>query len=124
MENIIKFQVRVFPVMIRDERTGEKLADKIAISKNQLRAAEVAGINSEELIYRTYNRRGYRVLDINPPVKKELQVDLLELFRQQCKNESAAPSAANTEDGKQTQEASHSTQVHPYSTGFGEDLQA
>ncbi len=83
MKNVMKIQARVFPVMIRDERTGEKKADEIALSKDQLRAAEVAGVNSEELIYRTYNRLGYRVLDICPPAKRELQVDLTVLVAQQ-----------------------------------------
>ena len=85
MKNTIAVQVRVFSVVIRDERTGEKMADEIAITKDRLNVAREIGIGSEDLIYRLYNRRGYRVLDIKPPVKKELQVDLLELFRQQNK---------------------------------------
>lgn len=103
MKNTVAVQVRVFAVVIRDERTGERTADEIALSKDQLRAAAEIGVDYKALICRIYNRRGYRVLDICPPVKKELEVDLLELFRQQSKNESAAPSAANTEDGKEDQ---------------------
>ena len=90
MKNTIAVQVRVFSTVIRDERTGEKMADEIAITKDRLNAAREIGIGSEDLIYRLYNRRGYRVLDIKPPAKAELEVDLLELYHEQANRERAA----------------------------------
>ena len=40
------------------------------------------GQSSNELIYRLFNRQGYKVLDIGKPVKKEIVVDLTELYRE------------------------------------------
>lgn len=76
MKNVIYIQVRVFSVTLRDERTGEKLVDEIALTKDQLRAAGEIGVDYKELIYRTYNRKGYRVENICQPEKKELCLDI------------------------------------------------
>jgi len=51
---------RVFHVRKRDERTGEVSEDAIAFTKDELRAAQLVGESSKELIYRAYNRAGYR----------------------------------------------------------------
>lgn len=99
MESIINVCVRVFPVLIRDERTGAKTEDEIALTKDQLRTAGEIGIDYEGLICRIYNRRGYRVLNICPPNKKELRVDLLELYQEQSEKEETAADAANIDDG-------------------------
>lgn len=76
MENTITIQARVFPVTIQDERTGERQADSICLDKRQLQAAQLVGMSSTELIYRMYNRQGYRVLDIGKPTKQTISVDL------------------------------------------------
>lgn len=83
MKNIITISVRAFPVSLRDERTGETSTDMIALGKEELRAAQIVGESSTELIYRRYNRQGYRVLDIGKPIKREISIDLTELSRQQ-----------------------------------------
>ena len=105
MENIITVQVRVFPVVIRDERTGAKTEDEIALTKDQLRAAGEIGVDYKGLICSIYNRQGYRVLNICPPAKKALQVDLLELYRQQSEKEKTAADGANIDDGAAGQES-------------------
>ena len=52
--------------------------------KAQVQAAQIVGMNDEDLIFRAYNRKGYRVLDVaKPPRKVELTVDLEKLAREQ-----------------------------------------
>ena len=48
----------------------------------QLQAAQLVGQSSNELIHRLFNRQGYKVLEIGKPVKKEIVVDLTELYRE------------------------------------------
>lgn len=80
MKTEVKIQARIYAVTIRDERTGEAKEDSIVLDKPRLQAAQIVGMSDEDLIYRTYNRKGYRVLDITtPPRKVELIVDLEQL---------------------------------------------
>lgn len=81
MKTEFTINVRCFPVIIRDERTGQKLEDAIVFDKDRLRAAEAAGIGARELIQRTYNRQGYRVLEIGEAQKRVISMDLLELYK-------------------------------------------
>ena len=83
MKNIITINTRAFPVTLRDERTGATSTDMIALSKEELRAARIVGESSTELIYRRYNRQGFRVLDVGKPIKREISIDLTELSQQQ-----------------------------------------
>ena len=84
MKTEVKIQVRAYTVTIRDERSGEAKADTIVLDKARLQAAQLVGMNDEDLIYRTYNRQGYRVLNIvKPPRKMELTVDLEKLAAEQ-----------------------------------------
>lgn len=76
MKTRITIQLRVFPVTIRDERTGEVSSDVIVLDKPRLQAAQLVGQDSNELIYRMYNRQGYRVLNIGKPEKLEIHPDL------------------------------------------------
>ena len=69
MKTEVKIQVRSYEVTVRDERTGELLQDTVVLDKARLQAAQLVGMNDEDLIYRTYNRQGYRVLDIGRPGK-------------------------------------------------------
>ena len=78
MNAIHKIPVRVFPVRIRDERSGAESADEIILTKAQLAAAEIVGESSTELILRQFNRAGFRVLDIGRPRKVIVTVDLVE----------------------------------------------
>ena len=81
MKTIINIAVRAFPVTIVDERTGKESQDTIILTKEQLQAAQDVGQSSKELIYRRYNRLGFRVLDVGKAEKRVLTVDLDELFR-------------------------------------------
>ena len=81
MTNEVTMQARAYSVTVEDQRSGEKSVGLIALDKQQLQAAQLVGQSSNELIHRLFNRQGYKVLDIGKPVKKEIVVDLTELYR-------------------------------------------
>lgn len=76
MKTEIKIQTRVYPVELKDARTGEKSSDTIVLTKDQLQAGGLVGMTDEDIIYRIYNRQGYRVMEIGNPQKVELTIDL------------------------------------------------
>lgn len=86
MKTEIKIQARVYAVILRDERTGETKDDTIVLDKTRVQAAQLVGMNDEDLIYRAFNRKGFRVLEISkPPRKMELTVDLEQLAAEQMR---------------------------------------
>ena len=89
MKTEIKIPVRVYAVTIKDTRTGEVSEDRIVLEKSRLQAGALFDLGDEDIICRIYNRKGYRVLEIGKPEKRELCVDLWELYDTQvakCKN--------------------------------------
>lgn len=80
MKTEIMITVRAYPVQIRDERTGEKMEDTIVLDKVMLQAGAMVGLGDEGIIFRLYNRKGYRVLKIGNPVKADLSVNLDDLY--------------------------------------------
>ena len=82
MTNEVTMQARAYSVTVEDQRSGEKSVELIALDKQQLQAAQIVGQSSNELIYRLFNRQGYKVHEIGKPVKKEIVVDLTELYRE------------------------------------------
>ena len=80
MKNEIKISVRAYMVQIKDARTGEKTTDTIVLTKQQLQAGAMFDLGAEDIIYRTYNRQGYRVMEIGKPRKVELALDLEKLY--------------------------------------------
>ena len=74
MTNEVTMQARAYSVTVEDQRSGEKSVELIALDKQQLQAAQIVGQSSNELIYRLFNRQGYKVLDIGKPVKKEIEI--------------------------------------------------
>lgn len=81
MRTEITIEARRFPVTIKDGRTGEVSRDHIILDKDRLRACQLVGQSSNELIYRIYNAQGYRVLDIGTAERRSLPVNLDELWR-------------------------------------------
>jgi len=79
MKNQLTICYRVFHVRKRDERTGWESWDTIALTKEQLRAAQTIGQSSKELIYRTFNKDGYKVLEIGDVEKRSFTVDLTDM---------------------------------------------
>ena len=85
MKAEIKIPVRAYVVKIKDARTGERTQDTIILTKEQLHAGGLIGMTDEEIIYRTYNRLGYRIMGIQQPVKVDLSVDLEDLYAAQLR---------------------------------------
>ena len=83
MKTEIKITVRAYAVEIRGERTGEKMKETIVLDKAMLQAGAMVGLGDEDIIFRLYNRKGYRVLKIGKPAKADLIVDLEQLYREQ-----------------------------------------
>ena len=81
MKTEFVIQTRRFPVVIRDERTGEEMEDHIVLELNQIKAADAMGLDYEEVIYRQYNRMGYRVLEIGKAQRHTITINLEELCR-------------------------------------------
>ena len=80
MKTEVKIQVRTYPVELKDHRTGEISSDIIVLSKEMLQAAGLIGMTDEDLIYRAYNRKGYKVLEVGAVHKQEIAVDLYQLY--------------------------------------------
>ena len=76
MKTEMKIQTRVYHVELKDTRTGERFSDTIVLEKSRIQAAALFDMGDEDIIYRTYNRKGYRVLEIGKPQKVELTIDL------------------------------------------------
>ena len=101
MKNTIKIPVRAYVVKIKDARTGERTEDTIILTKEQLHAGGLIGMTDEEIIYRTYNRLGYRIMGIQQPVKADLSVNLEDLYaaklREDIADREAIPESAGQE---------------------------
>ena len=78
MKNKITITVRNFPVLAHDHRTGKEEAITVPVTKEQLRAAQLVGQSSKELI----DRQGYTVIEIGQPDKLSMNIDLEELVKQ------------------------------------------
>ena len=85
MKTYIEIAVRAFPVKVKDERNGQLSSDAIILEKSRLQAAQLVGIDSKELIYRIYNRQGFKVLEIGKPVKRDITIDLEQIYTQRTK---------------------------------------
>lgn len=82
MRTFQTIHLRCFHVLVKDERTGETIEDTIIFTKGQLRAAQIVGQSSKELIHRTYNREGFAVLAVGKATKAEVELDLEDLFNE------------------------------------------
>ena len=82
MKTTVTINLRAFPVKICDQRTGEELENTIIFTKDQLRAAQVVGESSKELISRAYGKAGFSVIEIGKADKREIELDLYKLYRE------------------------------------------
>jgi hypothetical protein len=80
MKTNISLELREFPVIVRDERTGEEICDTVVLDKTRLQAAQIVGQSCKELIQRLYNRQGYRVVEIGTPERRSVNLNLEELW--------------------------------------------
>ena len=76
MNNELRIPVRLFSLIVRDERTGTLEMDHLTLTKQQLQAAQIVGQSATELIHRIYNRQGYRVIEIGKPARTSVEVDI------------------------------------------------
>lgn len=81
MKNQITITVRVFPVVAHDHRTGKEERITVPVTKEQLRAAQLVGQSSKELLERLCERQGYSVIEIGQPRKLSMTLNLEELIR-------------------------------------------
>lgn len=79
MKTTIQLTLRRFHVVIKDQRTGEVSKDTITFERRTLNAAQLVGQSSKELIFRHYNWKGFKVLDIGKTDKLNVTLDLSEL---------------------------------------------
>lgn len=82
MKNEIALNLRQFPVLAHDHRTGEVEAITVTLAKQQLQTAQIVGQSSKELIERLCERQGYTVIEIGTPDKLAVTVDLDKLVEQ------------------------------------------
>ena len=93
----IKIPVRVYPVTLKDTRTGEVMKDRIVLEKSRLQAGALFDLGDEDIIYRIYNRQGYRVMEIEKPQKVELIIDLRRAYYIQMLRDDQEAEACDTE---------------------------
>lgn len=93
MKTEIRIPVRVYAVRIKDTRTGKVKEDTIVLEKSRLQAGALFELGDEDIIYRIYNRQGYRVQEIAKPIKIDFTVDLLDLFQRLYREQSAGQGA-------------------------------
>ncbi len=74
-------QARAFPVTVHDHSTGQEREEQIVLTKEQLQAAQIVGQSSKELIGRLCERAGLTVLEIGKPEKREISLNMEELFK-------------------------------------------
>ena len=79
MKTTIQLTLRRFHVVIKDQRTGEVSNDTITFDRRTLNAAGLVGQSSAELIYRHYNRQGYKVLDVGEADRVKVILNLEKL---------------------------------------------
>ena len=82
MKNKITITLRQFPVLAHDHRTGKEEAITVPVTKEQLRAAQLVGQSSTELVERLCDRQGYTVIEIGIPDKLSMNIDLEQLVKQ------------------------------------------
>ena len=76
MKSEIVLNLRRFPVLAHDHRTGQEEAITVTVAKQQLQAAQIVGQSSKELIEHLCERQGYSVIEIGKPDKLSVTLDL------------------------------------------------
>lgn len=76
MKNVIKMEVRRFPLLVVKQDNQEPYARHIVLTKEQLHAAQTVGQSSKELICRICKKQGYKVVEIGKAEKRSIALDL------------------------------------------------
>ena len=83
MKTTTTIKAYAYPVIVKDNRTGEKLEDVIVIPKEWLQICGSEGVNicdDKHMIYRAYNVRGYEVVEVSKRRNVQLTVDLEQMY--------------------------------------------
>lgn len=80
MESTIKIALRAIPVRVKDQRTGTITEDIIVLDKKRLQAAELCGIGCKGMIFNSYSRKGFKVLEVGEAVKRNVTLNLKTLY--------------------------------------------
>lgn len=81
MKTTLNLSLLRFLVAVQD-KDGQQSGILVTLTKDQLRAAQLCGQSSKELIERLCARQGYTVLDIGKAARKTVVVDLDALWRE------------------------------------------
>lgn len=81
MTTATSLHVRAFPVKVRDNSTGTERSELVVLTKEHLQACQIVGQSCKELIHRLCERSGLSVLDIGTPEKREISINLEELYK-------------------------------------------
>lgn len=76
MKTSITLTLRAFPVIVENTETQEVKKDIIVLTKEHLRAAQLVGQSSKEVITRICANEGYRVVEIGKPAKRDVTFNL------------------------------------------------
>lgn len=80
MRTVLTIHTRAFPVAVRDRTTGREREELVVLDKARLQAAQLVGQSSKELIDRLCALEGLDVLQIGKAEKREISVNLDDLF--------------------------------------------
>ncbi|NBI66087.1 hypothetical protein D1646_04520 [Pseudoflavonifractor sp. 60] len=89
MRNTIVIYVRSFLVLAHNHRTGKEEAITVPVTKEQLRASQLVGQSSTELVGRLCERQSYTVVKIGTPVRHSITLNLEELVKQYQEHQDA-----------------------------------
>lgn len=76
MNTTITLQVRVYPVRFVSADGNDESESTITLTKTQLQAAGMIGLDDKALIRGIYKRNGFVVREIGKPIKRELTAQL------------------------------------------------
>lgn len=76
MKTSITLTLRAFPVIVENTETQEVKKDVVVLTKEHLRAAQLVGQSSKELIIHICADEGYRVVEIGKPAKRDVTFNL------------------------------------------------
>ena len=86
MQTTTTIKAYAYPVKIKDHRSGVSNSDTIVIPAEWLHICGSMGLeicDDKHMIYRTYNRKGFEVLEVGNRHKITLSVDLERLYMSQ-----------------------------------------
>lgn len=80
MKTTLTLCVRAFPITVHDHSTGQEREDVIVLDKSALKAAQIVGQSSKELITRLCERAGLSVLSVGKAERREIELNLEGLY--------------------------------------------